>query len=583
MNRRICWWLFLVATCFVVVSQTGCWKSGSENPAASSIQLEPPSPREKLAKSVEFKFVLPSGKPDRASNANISNSVRFDSSASILPLLSDSPVVTFRLNLLNPGNSTEPLMVLEKTVEVASDGSAQASFLSIPARTVVGDVHVEGANLEGYYDFHGAVDLIEDAENVLEVSPKNSNLQPDVIANVVWKIAASPLLFPKVESDLALKIQGSIHDMDLSSISIYDDALNRFINRNINKSENVTFSANTYVLTADSLTALSQMETIDASSTTIVFLNPPSQLLTLKAGDITIGEPTDIASQGIFHKIISVNRSGNSLTIFSTYATLEEAIVNCSIEHYDTVNRMPAASFRTKRAFIGEFGASLAFKDSFPLGDGISLDYDATLNPKVLVKLEMANSQIKEFATSFDLKGKGKVLLSAMASGLLDFKGETEPRWLKTVFLPVGPVWVPVLIYGSMVLSAKGEGKTGLQIGFEQALDAGVSIRRIDGEWSHDKHFEPRFTPIIKTPLEIGMKFAVGPKISAKIAGLAGPWVLLQGTARLEAAPNLKLFAGIDGALGAKLEVSKLKLEAEYPFQVLEKLIWEKRLNSPPR
>ncbi len=111
--------------------------------------------------------------------------------SSILASTGSSPTVTFRLVLLQPGDST-PVRVLSKTVE-AVDGSVQISFSGIPAATCLGEMVIEGGSLGGKTDFHGALDLSM-GDNVLQVVPKGCGDRCDILAAALREIWNSPEL-----------------------------------------------------------------------------------------------------------------------------------------------------------------------------------------------------------------------------------------------------------------------------------------------------------------------------------------------------------------------------------------------------
>jgi hypothetical protein len=195
---------------------TGC-NSDRNNPVASSSIYS--ATAVETAKSVSFMIILPESADGKEQPENCS--IRAESSA--------EPAVTFKLVLVNFGNADMPTSTMIKTVPVdTTSGTAIATFTSIPACTCIGDIHIEGGNINSFTDFHGALDLVPGVDNTIRVAPKGSRFQQDFVAHVIEEIVASPILFGKALPNLATQVTKSISNLDRTRETAYADAIALF-------------------------------------------------------------------------------------------------------------------------------------------------------------------------------------------------------------------------------------------------------------------------------------------------------------------------------------------------------------------
>ncbi|MDD3146870.1 MAG: DUF1566 domain-containing protein [Candidatus Riflebacteria bacterium] len=195
--------ILLLALVFGIL---GCWNGGGgENPVGpvSPVATGFDNSAAGVAHSVSFRIVL----PDQAANnaipaASLLSSIRASSVA--------SPLVTFKLVLLNVGNVNQPTVTLVKTASADSFGVAEVKFTSVPALPCLGDVSIQGGNISGFYEFHGCTDLASEEENIIEISPKGSRLQSDILAESINQITSSTELFLKATTGLIEKLKSLI-------------------------------------------------------------------------------------------------------------------------------------------------------------------------------------------------------------------------------------------------------------------------------------------------------------------------------------------------------------------------------------
>jgi uncharacterized repeat protein (TIGR02543 family) len=194
--------------------QIGCNRDSGENPFAAPI----------------------SGSGSAINNANVSFKLVFpqkDSgtqSANILPAMDEPAVVNFQIKLLNYGNTSNPFFIISKQVPVVN-GSASAIFESLPTTTILGQIHIENGKIQGYSDFHGALDLIQ-GENTVALAPVGSLMPQDVVAKALNEIISSSTLFLNAPQSLVSELDKIVSALLLDSSVAYDEVINNFNNRN---------------------------------------------------------------------------------------------------------------------------------------------------------------------------------------------------------------------------------------------------------------------------------------------------------------------------------------------------------------
>ncbi|MBI3038986.1 S8 family serine peptidase [bacterium] len=203
-----------------VLFLAGCFTRNQNPMAVQSKNTQAEMPIQVPVPEVRFEFV----------SHNSPNKTKAPDAA-ILAAGEVTPQVTFKLILINVGNTSNPTTTLSKTVSVVN-GAASCSFSSIPVQTVIGDIHIEGGHRSGFQDFHGMLDLQPDTINTVLLDGKGSKSKIDFAANVIETLVGltgrSDLL-SKVVTGLAARINTAITNIDTTT-QTYDDALNLFLN-----------------------------------------------------------------------------------------------------------------------------------------------------------------------------------------------------------------------------------------------------------------------------------------------------------------------------------------------------------------
>lgn len=218
-----------VFACFLVIilgiSFSGCWNKDNNDTAALSSLSESPTIENSvgMAKSVGFNIYL----PGKNVSANLSSSLL---APSIRATEVASVTVNFKLTLINVGNVDQPTIVLQKTVSVNADGSAEVTFSFVPALTCIGEISITNGNIASYSDFIGATDLVSGADNNIDLAPKNSHMIQEVTAETISRLLADNTAFSKVLPSLATKVNLIIKSLDFTNETVYDQAFSEYQN-----------------------------------------------------------------------------------------------------------------------------------------------------------------------------------------------------------------------------------------------------------------------------------------------------------------------------------------------------------------
>lgn len=214
--RRVTWWMTAMMFCFFAGTQHGCFQNGRNNPNGAITAIES-SDGSSVATTIRFAFILSEVKETVIPN--------------IMAAASSTPIVTFKLNLVNPGNVGQKITTLTKMVPVdLVTRTAHVTFSGIPPVTCIGDVHIDGGKIGSFTDFHGAKDLLAGVENIIEVAPKGLKSQQDIVAEIVYRFTQSNSMFAFVTNQFASRVTNAIASLDLQSQSVYDDAVNLTFN-----------------------------------------------------------------------------------------------------------------------------------------------------------------------------------------------------------------------------------------------------------------------------------------------------------------------------------------------------------------
>lgn len=176
-----------------------------------------------IVKSISFMIRLPDQTSSQPASGNEISIAGIRSSTV-------APTVLARLTLVNYGNPAQPYHVIQKSVAVDIDtGTAIVVFTDVPALPCVGEVQITGGKIGSYNEFHGAADLIANADNQIVLGPKAGGTMEDISAQAILRIIQDPDLFAKAGLRLYSQISASLAGLDLRAPSILDDVIAAYV------------------------------------------------------------------------------------------------------------------------------------------------------------------------------------------------------------------------------------------------------------------------------------------------------------------------------------------------------------------
>ncbi len=290
---------------FLLCLQTGCQVISPHNPVSTEagIPVDPGLSTQPTA-AVRFQIVLP---PQQGLHSQPSANILADPGIKTI-------WVTFKIILVNIGFVGNPTTTLVRTVLADASGTAVATFPSLPAKTCVGDIHIEGGNVGSFTDFQGAADLVSNATTTLFVGPKGKHGKEDVLAEAILRIVASESLFVRATTGLASQMEANLVGLDLELLATnsYDAVLDNWQGR-----LNASAPANVWCQAGDAKNTLSWDLASGAVSYNIYWSFQPG--VTKASGTPLIGKISgfvhDQLTNGVpyYYVVTSVGPNGESL------------------------------------------------------------------------------------------------------------------------------------------------------------------------------------------------------------------------------------------------------------------------------
>jgi hypothetical protein len=320
----------------------------------------------------------------------------------------------------------------------------------------------------------------------------------------------------------------------------------------------------------------------------ITFSGTNSQIGNLRSGDVLILGVTPTTPEGMLKKVIGLQQNSDGTTTLQTGpATLEDAVQKASVRYSksftdsDVVSDITVAKGVRKALPLSmSAGAiSLLLKDVViydrdnnlqTTGDQITVNGNISFKPTVDLNIEIDSSTLKKF--SFSVTGEESSDLTIKAEvpiPSLDKKTLLKTYNLGTQTFFIGVVPVVVTYELGIYIGVKGNVSIGLSANANQKLTFTGGVKYEDNNWSPINTNSTEFgfqLPTIDAAAEA--KCYVGPELSTKLYGVAGPFINIYGYLLLQANPQStpwwELFAGFDGNAGAKIEMLSGKITARY-------------------
>jgi hypothetical protein len=200
---------------------------------------------------------------------------------------------------------------------------------------------------------------------------------------------------------------------------------------------------------------------------------------------------------------------------------------------------------------------------------------------QVNLDLDIQNHQLRSFHFITTTRESARVELVSEVKALSFDKTVPIKRFTffpYTIF--IGPVPVVITPQLTVYVGASGSVSVKVSTGIEQSSTIATSVRYENGSWTPetkitDTHIGPLETRLTQSA-QVGV-FA-GPELAVKIYAAAGPYGRINGYLTLKADPSKtplwKLYGGINGELGIKIEVLSFKVKVRtVPVDILPEQI----------
>ncbi len=216
---------FVLALAVLALGLPGCQRDSDRGPVFSETAA-PPATAASANADVRLSFVVETVAANDAGASGV-GSAREESlrpRVSFAGSAKAAAAVTVKLISINCGDTGSPTVKMSKTANVGSDGRVDFVF-TVPTKTTVAQVSIEGGTINGFSDFQGAADLVEGA-NVIVVNPLGSRLPSDLTAQLIMQLVNSPTMFAKTGTGLATQIRAVVAGLDTRAATVYYDAIN---------------------------------------------------------------------------------------------------------------------------------------------------------------------------------------------------------------------------------------------------------------------------------------------------------------------------------------------------------------------
>lgn len=292
------------------------------------------------------------------------------------------------------------------------------------------------------------------------------------------------------------------------------------------------------------------------------------------APSITTGQTiVGTTSEGILLKVDSVIDADNKLTIFTSKATLEEAIEECDISFSQEIKLENIKSMSLKEGvglvrYKSDEGFYLKIDNVIiydkdgnanTTNDQLKLNGNVYVKPDFKFELKIFSFKLKRLKFESTITEKFDLSMVASLALSKEKKVSIGEIHLNPIIIPATP---PIVITPKITMyvgaNAEIEGAVSMGIIQDSTFTAGVLYK--NERWTSYKNFtnDFNFIPPTLSATATG-KIYVGPQVSFKLYGVAGPYIEAHGYARLVANPINNpwwmLYGGLGVGLGVKVEV----------------------------
>jgi hypothetical protein len=328
------------------------------------------------------------------------------------------------------------------------------------------------------------------------------------------------------------------------------------------KNENgfVELSANTKVVNADINNSLRGI-----SESSLTFEANNAFFDKIKAGDILVAAPNEIAPDGYLRTVIRVEKNGNSYVFHTQQAKIEEAVKNANI-HIETPLRFNPEKNTAKTAdnFSQNFSQSIGLNwiiydrdgNNSTTIDQIRTSGSLTLSAGMFLSMQIQNNQLRYFYTSTNFNARHDQ--SIIVGGSVNVSGSTRVynQPLPNVTFTVGVLPITVKPTMEVFLGYQGTANASVTFGYTGQATAAPNIKFENGAWSYgfSRSISATRKPL-STNVSATLTGSIKPKVTFALYGCTCASAYIQGEVyvTLTVPSSAPLRAGIKGGAGANL------------------------------
>lgn len=365
--------------------------------------------------------------------------------------------------------------------------------------------------------------------------------------------------------------------------------------------EDVIIPTTTKVLDQSTMQNLSD---VSGDSSTFTFDQSTPQLESLSSGDVIVAGITNFTPDGALRKVTGVSEIGNETVVYTTQATLVDAIEKGTIELTKTltpndissasalkssvtliVKKLQTPETQAPDGFYVDMKDVVLYDEDGNLGttdDQIKANGSISINPSFNFNVEIEDFQLKQLSFINTTTESARLELKAEIE-ILDIhkKEEFVLYKFKPIIIWIGnvPVWITPVLTVSVGLD--GDVSSGITASVTQDATLTAGLTYNNGTLSPVSNLSAsnfQFDSLSLLKEECSVKGFIGAQLSLLIYGVIGPYAEIDGYLELVAdplsSPWWELYGGIDVPIGVKFKIfNYLLIDYDYTINIYNVLL----------
>ncbi len=322
-----------------------------------------------------------------------------------------------------------------------------------------------------------------------------------------------------------------------------------------------------------STTTLQSLQSVSDDHSTFTFAKGAAQLSSLNVGDIIVSDVSEpLLPYGTLRRVVSIDESGDTVTIQTGEAGLAQAIENGEIhtrfplvleEGTDGSKLVP--SMLGPGQLVFPFNNVVVFdgdKNLDTTNDQILMDGNLSLEPEVIIDIEIGNFTLKKATIEITGDAAARVTLTARREATYSFDDVLLAVPFPKVVVPLGPI--PVVLVPILEIRAGVEGSFSANMAVDLKLNADTRVGMgYDGSFGPILDVDPTGSAEVTEFLDGSTadgKVWIAARFKIAVYGLAGIYVesRFYGKAHVgvDECPWWTLRAGVEGSAAAYAGIS---------------------------